>query len=376
MPLRIRLDVEPSAVSVSPMKKPPAKLTRALDDARALKKANKISKAAQAARQAHDLAVDYLPAGHPSRLETAELLGSLLLILGNREEAEPLLREAGQLEPDAKDEELVAARNNEMALLLGSGVTRDTARKVEEAFEFARQRLPLEHPHCLVAMGNLGKLRLEQEHFREAERLFQDVLASTRRNDAATPLLVDAIQHLAILRLKTGQSEQAEPLWCEAVKLQEGLEPDASVLHGLLNGLATSVGNQGRYEEALELLQRCLALARECVGETHGTTCSYWLAVASTLQTMGRVSEAVDALGGAAYVLEETLGAYHPQTMSLRMEVVKLMITLGPKKAQEALDYLRPVSETIRLSAPAGHPIHQSSKELLRRAEAAAVEPA
>ena len=207
------------------MKKPPARLTRALDDARALLKANKISKAAQAARQAYDLAVDYLPAGHPSRLETAELLGSLLLTLGKREEAEPLLREAGQLGPDTKDEDLVAARNNEMALLLGNGVTRDTARKVEEAFDFARQRLPVENPHCLVAMGNLGKLRLEQEHFREAERLFQDVLEGTRRNDAATPLLVDAIEHLATLRLKTGQSEQAEPLWREALELQRLWSP-------------------------------------------------------------------------------------------------------------------------------------------------------
>lgn len=45
------------------MRRPPDKLLKSLDEAESLKRANKISKAAQAGRAAYALAVEYLGSG-------------------------------------------------------------------------------------------------------------------------------------------------------------------------------------------------------------------------------------------------------------------------------------------------------------------------
>ncbi|ODT73796.1 hypothetical protein ABS71_06545 [bacterium SCN 62-11] len=354
------------------MKKPPAEFAKALEEARAFLESKNIVKAAQAARQAYALAEEYLPVGHADRMEAAGLLGGLLARVGRGQEAKPLLREAGPLGSDSHDEAEVAVRNEEIALLFARQISPESAREIEEGVAFARKRLPADHPHCLVALGNLGKLRLHQEHFREAEMLFQELLAACRRSEAPAPLLVDALEHLAILWDVTGQSGQSEPLWREAVELQESLESDPLLLDDLLHGLARSLSNQGQHEKAYTLFLRCLDHSYLCFGEYDDKTLGYWLLVANTLQTLGQVEDQTNALGGAAVVLEHTLGASHPRTVGVRTEIARLLITLGPARAREAVDFLRPLCESIRTSLPAGHPVYESTLELLRRAEAAA----
>ena len=342
------------------------------DEAKAFQTAGKLSKAAQSARHAYKIAEEYLPLGHPSRLEVAGTLGVLLLNLGDRETGEKLLREAGQLGPDPDAEDQVNARNRESALLLGRDITRETARQIEQAAEFARQQLPQENPHRTISQANLGKLRLRQEHFREAERIFTEVLKHHRDTPTAEPLLIDALQDLASLQISTNRPELAEPLLREAVERQEALGTDPLATRTLLGGLARACGNQGRFDEAADLLRRCVAIAQKSLGKNHETTELDLLTLAGALQYGGRLLEMVQALSSAADILEATLGPYDFKTVTLRLKIAKVQIDLGPEEAQKAFEYLSHTLPIVTRSAPPSAPIHQSSAETLRRAEAAA----
>ena len=78
------------------MKRATAKMIKFLEEARELAKLNKISKAAQSARKAYELAEQFLPVGHPDRMDPAGVLGYLLVNLHQQPEGERLLREAGK----------------------------------------------------------------------------------------------------------------------------------------------------------------------------------------------------------------------------------------------------------------------------------------
>ena len=354
------------------MKKPPAKMLKYLDEARAPQAANKLSKAAQSARHAYKIAEEYLPLGHPSRLEVASTLGLLLINLGDRETGEKLLREAGQLPPDADAEDQVVASNQESALLMGREITRETARQIEETAEYARQQLPEENPHRILARANLGKLRLRQEHFREAERIFTEVLMQHRECSSLEPLLVNALQDLAALQLSTGRPELAEPLYREALERHEALATEDLTTHTLLGGLASACGNQGRFDEAVDLLRRCVTISRESLGETHERTELDLLTLAGALKYGGRLLEMTQALSSAADILDATIGPLQSKSVMLRCQIAKFQIELGPEEAQKAFEYLSYIQPIMARSAPPEAPIQRSSADLLRRAEAAA----
>lgn len=354
------------------MKKPPAKLLKYFDEARALQSANKLSKAAQSARHAYKLAEDYLPAGHPTRLEVAALLGLLLLNLGDKQNGEKLLREAGELSPDADAEDQVVARNQESALLLGQEITRETARHIEETAEFARQQLPSDNLHYSLSRANLGKLRLRQEHFREAERVFTEVLKQQREFGTFEPLFIDALQDLASLHVSTNRPDLAEPLFREALERQAALPFDAITSHSLLGGLARACGDQGRFDEAAHLLRRCVVICEEAFGKTHQMTEANLLVLAGALEAGGHLLEMVQALSSAADILDQTIGPFEFKSVMLRTRIAKIQIDLGPEEAQKAFDYLSYIQPIIARSAPPGHPIHQSSADTLSKAEKAA----
>lgn len=56
----------------------------------------------------------------------------------------------------------------------------------------------------------------------------------------------------------------------------------------------------------------------------------------------------------------------------LRTQIAEIQIDLGPEEARKALEYLSYIQPIVARSAPPGAPIHRSSAEALRRAEAAA----
>src|SRR5690349_19027425 len=111
------------------------------------------------------------------------------------------------------------------------------------------------------------------------------------------PIQLDALLKLAKTRLRTGQIEQAQSLYAQALKADPA---NAEALHFL--GL--SFMHRGRLDQALDLVNRSLALAPE-KADYHNNL--------STV--LGRMNRPLEALGAAQRAIDLREGGF-PEALS------------------------------------------------------------
>lgn len=251
------------------MKRPPQKLLNALQEAETLKDANKISKAAQSARSAYAMAVEYLPASHPERRRAARILGLLLLNLNQKGEAEKLLRESGDLTSDGEIDAQVSARNNAVGLQMQQGATRETLQAALDNLAFARTHLAPDAVGTTMAMAHLGHILEQLGDLKAAEKVFAEVLELRRSAPPNSELLVAALLDLARIYLRNERHTKCEPLYKEALQMQEEQGNQDLGLAVTLNQYGAVCNRMGRHAEALEHLQRGLDLRRSILGADH-----------------------------------------------------------------------------------------------------------
>lgn len=329
------------------MKKAPEKLLKALTAAETLQAANKISKAAQAGRQAYALAVEYLPLGHPERRRAARVLGLLLMNLNQKGEAERLLLESGDLVVDGDLESQMAARNTHAGLRLQQEITDEVAQMVLENLQFAKSHLPPESIGMILALSNNGKLAEAGNDMKVAERIFSDALGLAR-TVGNQEVLVGVLLDLARIYLRTERISKCEPLYREALKLQEASGEQDIGLAVNLNQYGAVCHKLGRSAEALQHLERSLELRRSILGADHAQVATAMHGLAKVYLDTEQDGKAEKILEQAWRITDRALGPDHPKTLQYLVERGTCLMGQGPERALEGVELVR---QADRLSA-------------------------
>jgi len=218
-------------------------------------------------------------------------LAAAMTALGQRVEAEPILREAltlrtAELGPDHAD--TVQSMHALGTTLSGMGRYDEALPLLTAAY---RGRLAALGPDDIatlrVRMG-LGGLHRSMGNLDEAGRVWSETLTAQRRvlgddhQDA-----IRTMNNLAIVHAMRGETAQAEALWREGLERRTRLSgADHPDTVGLLGNLGVLLQDQGRVEEARVMLAQALASERRRHGDRNPDTLTAMSQLASVLMDL------------------------------------------------------------------------------------------
>jgi non-specific serine/threonine protein kinase/serine/threonine-protein kinase len=167
--------------------------------------------------------------------------------------------------------------------------------------------------------------------------------------------VADAIVHRGMVQEQQGDLEGAAASFTEALSIYEGIEPrDGSAIATTLTNLGGTLSRQAQYGEALEILERALAVKESNLGTAHPD-------VASTLYNLGvlhRREERYDTAGAllsrALGIRETALGSDHP-SVARTLNSLAIIYTLQEKTDSAETLYRRSLAQKEQTLGP-DHP--------------------
>jgi len=282
----------------------------------------------------------------------AQLVGELGVIyrnLGLLAEAEPLLKEAAELQVRAfgrKDPRTLKALHELAGLQSSRGHSAVAESLYLEVMAGWRTLADDEDPRVLDALHDLAIVYREQDRMEKAEESFHRVLEVRRRSGRADdPATLAALTNLAVLYKRTGRLDLAEPLFKEAlVGRRRLLGEDHPRTLLTMSTLGDLYSMQGRHEEAEALLRETAAAQIKILGSTHpdyGITLEY---LASSLWMRGEHERAVNAFSEIVDLRRSTLGGEHPKTLIAMHNLGSVLMASGDVTEAERI-----ASETLEV---------------------------
>src|SRR5262249_53337983 len=120
-----------------------------------------------------------------------------------------------------------------------------------------------DHRDTLKTQRDLAREYQNTGRFREARKLFEDLLALRRaRLGPADPYTLTALRDLALLHDAAGDHGLAEPLWKERVAGRRQPDPESGYLADALYELGLHLLRQRKHAEAEPAARESLALRR------------------------------------------------------------------------------------------------------------------
>lgn len=325
---------------------PHQELLKTLQQAEALKEANKLSKAAQLARAAYGLAVEHLAVEHPDRKAAARLLGLLLLNLNQKAEAERLLGESGDLGSS------VTSRTTQASLLMQQGQLPEALELSSDTLEQASRQFGPKSREAIMAAAVTAQIYEQMGDLEQAHMLFNHILNLRRQNDYGPELLVHALLDLARVYLRCNQLSRCEPLYSEALRLQETLGEADLALAVTLNQYGAVCQRLGRSQEAIEHLERSLQLRRSILGADHAQVATALHGLVAVYMDQEDYQKADEALEMAWRISDRALGPGHPKTLQYLTERGLNLIGMGKERAREGLALVRQAGQLSEDLAP------------------------
>jgi serine/threonine-protein kinase len=185
------------------------------------------------------------------------------------------------------------------------------------ALERRRARLGPEHTDVARSLVALGRLRLKQASYDEAEQLTRHGLRIARRHlPGSREVVTDATASLGRVLEERGAYDQAIPVMIEALGL---LDPRDSVSAGYastLGDLANTHFLAGHYDTADSLHRRVLALSRRLYGDRHPNVAEDLADLGEIQQMLGHYVEAEGYFRQAEDIARSWYGRSHPVTAS------------------------------------------------------------
>jgi tetratricopeptide (TPR) repeat protein len=114
----------------------------------------------------------------------------------------------------------------------------------------------------------------------------------------------------------------------------ESSDAEATALGSPLNNLAALYQSQGKYDEALPLYQRALAIREQELGPLHPSTANslWWLA---TLYEQRKAYKQAEPLyRRAVAIYEQVVGSTHPSTENIRARYAALLQQMQQEKEE------------------------------------------
>ena len=173
-----------------------------------------------------------------------------------------------------------------------------------------------DHPVALAATAIRARILFSDGKMAESEKLYRQILprmrSEQRRGNIKAELLTDALNNFGYLRRTQGHSHEAELLFRESLSLRPQMPADDRYLAGVTRStLASTVADQGRFEEALQTARDTVIEGRQ-TGQADTPGFGFSLTVLGGFLTENRhYREADAALREAQSIFEKLLSPSH-----------------------------------------------------------------
>ncbi len=287
-------------------------------------------------------------------------VASIYLRLGLYDEAGALLDESDTLRG-----RLFTGDDLEVAAGLRlRGLWHEALGEVESAEALLRRTLEMrqrllgpEHPEVAASLINLGELYYSSfEEYDRARELFGQSLEIHRRQKSRGPELAAALQNLAAVFYRTGDTEAALSHLREALEIQVlhfgEVHPAVAMT---LSTVGSVYSRGGDVDQAREHLLRALDIRRQVYGDDHPL-------VARSLTNLGNLLHSLGEFEQADPLLREAVEIFRRYPDPDQIDFVKILATLSANlrllgHPEDAENLLLEALETARESLGSEHPI-------------------
>jgi eukaryotic-like serine/threonine-protein kinase len=255
---------------------------------------------------------------HADTLEAAYQLGALLSRLGRYDEALALLRETRErllrtIGPEARE-------SLRAGVSLG-GVYRhmndlEQAQRIwAETLEFQRRVLGNDNSDTMRTLSNLGIVHASQGRMREAERCWREVIE--RRGNSDGPEVRSARANLAVVLQEQGRYAEALPLLESTLATERRVRGDrhASTLTSM-SQLAMLLDEMGELEASEKLQRECYEGRLSAFGTENADTLRSKGSLASLVRRTGDLLEAERLIAETVAGQRRVIGDEHPDTIT------------------------------------------------------------
>jgi len=287
-------------------------------------------------------------------------LAQLLQATNRLEEAEPLMRQALQIDeksfgPDHPD---VARDLNNLAQLLKATNRMEEAESLmRRVIEIFQKSLGENHPNVAVSLNNLAQLLKATNRMEEAEPLMRQALQMDEKSFGPDhPDVAIDLNNLAGLLQATNRLEEAEPLMRQALQIDEkSFGPDHPNVAIHLNNLAQLLQATNRLEEAEPLMRQALQIDEKSFGSDHPNVAIHLNNLAQLLQATNRLEEAEPLMRQALQIDEKSFGSDHPK-VAIRLNNLAQLLQ-ATNRLEEAEPLMRRGLEILLdFQRKTGHP--------------------
>lgn len=210
--------------------------------------------------------------------------------------------------------------------------------------EVSQRTLPREHPYQAACLAQIGGLHLEEGRLEEARRRTESALKldeKTLGNDH--PAVARDLVQLAQIFLRTDRSQEVRPLLQRALTIQEANLPEQHP--AIVVTLATLAALEG--PEGATRYQQALAMAQALLGEKHRLVASVRYGLAKCLAGKGKFEEAKEQIQQCIAVRQEVLPPYHPG-LADALELYAEILRKGTPGSEGEVESLGKQAEKIR----------------------------
>ena len=214
----------------------------------------------------------------------------------------------------------------------------------------------------------LPYLLADQERFQEAEPAFRQLLTVLTWTWGPTdPSTIAAQDGLGVCLLKMGQLDEAESLLTDAYqKLTAAPDPPADSMAAMTGHLAVLRRRQGQFEEAERLHETTMELSRQ-VGERSRTYALALINAGAFFKDVGRLDRARTVYEQAQPIVTEVLGREHPNYVLLLSNLGDLEMEAG--NAARAVELLNEACSIGRSALGERHDFYLSALHNLGSAQ-------
>lgn len=216
-------------------------------------------------REAYLILRETLGEEHADTAAAARPLARVLLALGAQDEAETLLRgalESLRLRPSGRGSALAQTQLALSDVLRERGERLESMTLLRESAEMLRSSLPAGHPVLSAALSRVGAAYLEIGALAAAESMLVDSLVGVPASEATSGQRAAVLQQMATLHRARGDRAKAERTLRESLAILEASSsPDPRRTAGLYRDLAHLYAAAGRWDEAVDAVQRAMALS-------------------------------------------------------------------------------------------------------------------
>jgi tetratricopeptide (TPR) repeat protein len=252
------------------------------------------------------------------------ILHNLASLYGDQEkyeQAEPLYQRALALREQqlgAEHPETARTLNNLASLYEAQGKYEQAEPLYQRALVIREQQLGAEHPNTADTLNHLATLYQAQKKYEQAEFLHKKAFVILQQTlGIEHPNTVDTLDHLALLSIDQGKYEQAESLFQEAFTTQQKQAPEIgySYVARSLSRLASLYEEVRRYEQAVRLYERILAIREQWLVAEHLETTETLERLARLYSVLGKYEQAEQLYQRSLAIREQQLGVQHPKTI-------------------------------------------------------------